>query len=201
MHDRTLVNPDFLSPRSSHHWALTGPGHGVQFYRDDAERIWVLTDFVTDGLKAGQPVVAIVASPRLVQLRQALTDRGLTVRALEDNGQLILLDARLMLTALVNGHGVDPPRFRGIVGAVMERAGGRRRVVRAYGEMVDLLWKDGQASAALRLEQLWNALARDYHFALLCGYAADNFVGAEPGSAFEAVCGQHRVVVPIEPGR
>lgn len=198
MHDRTPVNPDFLSARSSHHWALTGPGHGVQFYRDDAERIRVLTDFVTDGLKAGQPVVAVVGSPRLVPLRQVLTDRGFTVKNLEDNGQLILLEARLTLTALMNGHGVDPSRFRGIVGAVMERAGGRRRVVRAYGEMVDLLWKDGQAPAALRLEQLWNALARDYHFALLCGYSAGNFIGAEPSGGFEAVCGQHRVVVPIE---
>lgn len=198
MQDRTPVNPDFLSARSSHHWALTGPGHGVQFYRDDAERMRVLTDFVTDGLKAGQPVVAIVAAPRLVQLRQVLTDRGFTVKAWEDSGQLILLDARLTLTALMNGHGVDPSSFRGIIGAVMERAGGRRRLVRAYGEMVDLLWKDGQAPAALRLEQLWNALARDYHFALLCGYSADNFIGAEPPSGFEAVCGQHRVVVPIE---
>jgi hypothetical protein len=198
MHDRSPVNPDFLSARSSHHWALTGPGHGVQFYRDDAERIRVLRDFVTDGLKAGQPVVAIVASPRLVQLRQVLTDRGFTVRDLEDDGQLILLEARLTLTALMKGHGVDPSRVRGIIGAVLERAGGRRRVVRAYGEMVDLLWKDGQAPAALHLEQLWNALARSYHFALLCGYSADNFIGAEPGSGFEAVCGQHRVVVPIE---
>jgi hypothetical protein len=128
-----------------------------------------------------------------------LTDRGFAVQALEDDGQLILLDARLTLTALMNGGGVEPSRFRGIIGAVMERAGGRRRVVRAYGEMVDLLWKDGQAPTALRLEQLWNALARDYHFALLCGYSADNFIGAEPGNGFEAVCGQHRVVVPIEP--
>ena len=197
--DRTAMNPDFLSARSSHHWALTGPGHGVQFYRDDAERVRLLTDFVTDGLNARQPVVAIVESPRLLQIREALTDRGSAVKTLEDEGQLILLNARLMLTALMNGHGVDPSRFRGIIGAVMERAGGRRRVVRAYGEMVDLLWKDGQAPAALRLERLWNALARDYHFALLCGYSADNFISAEPGNGFEAVCGQHRVVVPIEP--
>ena len=68
MQDRTPVNPDFLSARSSHHWALTGPGHGVQFYRDDAERMRVLTDFVTDGLKAGplqttNPLSATIAWP------------------------------------------------------------------------------------------------------------------------------------------
>ena len=63
--------------------------------------------------------------------------------------------------------------------------------------MVDLLWKEGKGPAALRLEQLWNALAGDYHFALLCGYSADNFIGTR-GVGFEDVCGQHRVVVPIE---
>ncbi len=31
-------------------------------------------------------------------------------------------------------------------------------IVRAYGEMVDLLWKDGNVDGAVQLEALWNEL-------------------------------------------
>jgi hypothetical protein len=41
--------------------------------------------------------------------------------------------------------------------------------------MVDLLWRGGQAEAAIRLEVLWNELASTRTFSLLCGYAIGNF--------------------------
>ena len=48
-------------------------------------------------------------------------------------------------------------------------------VIRAYGEMVDVLWKAGQTAAAIQLEMLWNQLAQTHQFALLCGYSMGNF--------------------------
>ncbi|MGH8605920.1 MAG: hypothetical protein ACREX9_00365 [Gammaproteobacteria bacterium] len=47
--------------------------------------------------------------------------------------------------------------------------------VRIYGQMVDILWKDGQQEAAIRLEMLWNQLANAKAFSLMCGYAMGNF--------------------------
>ena len=41
--------------------------------------------------------------------------------------------------------------------------------------MVDVLWKQGQEAAAIRLEMLWNKLAMTHDFSLLCGYAMGNF--------------------------
>jgi hypothetical protein len=46
--------------------------------------------------------------------------------------------------------------------------------IRAYGEMVNVLWKDGLTAAAIRLETLWNELAKSYDFKLLCGYSMGN---------------------------
>jgi hypothetical protein len=40
--------------------------------------------------------------------------------------------------------------------------GRENATVRAYGEMVDLLWKDGLEEAAIRLETLWNELANTH---------------------------------------
>jgi hypothetical protein len=56
--------------------------------------------------------------------------------------------------------------------AALRRVGrGRETTIRAYGEMVDLLWKDGRSAASIKLEMLWNRLAGTHDFSLLCGYA------------------------------
>jgi anti-sigma regulatory factor (Ser/Thr protein kinase) len=42
--------------------------------------------------------------------------------------------------------------------------------VRAFGEMVALLWGAGNVKAAMALESLWNDLAASRQFSLLCAY-------------------------------
>jgi hypothetical protein len=58
--------------------------------------------------------------------------------------------------------------------------------------MVDLLWKAGHAGAAMRVEGLWNDLARRQAFSLLCGYSMGN-VYKDP--AVEDICSLHSHVV------
>jgi hypothetical protein len=55
----------------------------------------------------------------------------------------------------------DEQRFAEVVGTVVQRMAqnGSRRVC-AFGEMVALLWAEGRHDAAIRLEELWNDLAR-----------------------------------------
>ena len=57
----------------------------------------------------------------------------------------------------------------------------------------DLLWKDGLAEAAIRLEMLWNKLAAKYRFALLCGYSMGNFY--KQAERFQSVCQEHSHVI------
>ena len=52
---------------------------------------------------------------------------------------------------------------------------GRR--VRAFGEMVALLWSEGNQAAAIRLEELWNELALSQTFCLFCAYSMDSLGG------------------------
>ena len=62
--------------------------------------------------------------------------------------------------------------------------------------MVDVLWKEGKPEAAIRLEMLWNKLAQQHGFALLCGYSMGNFYKETKG--FEAICREHtHVVAPL----
>src|SRR4030095_4180627 len=77
--------------------------------------------------------------------------------------------AELLQQILANGW-PQPDLFRIKVGSLIDRAHARWGSVRAFGEMVGLLWEGGAPGAALRLESLWNELAETQAFTLLCGY-------------------------------
>src|SRR5438552_269564 len=51
----------------------------------------------------------------------------------------------------------------------LSAAAGSQRV-RAYGEMVDLLWQIGDVASAIDLEARWNELSTTKRFSLLCAY-------------------------------
>jgi signal transduction histidine kinase len=78
-----------------------------------------------------------------------------------------------------------------------ERNGGG--VIRAYGEMVDLLWEHGNTEGAIRLEELWNELAVTRKFTLLCAYAMGHFYKNVGSEHYDRVCGQHSHVIPVQP--
>jgi signal transduction histidine kinase len=110
------------------------------------------------------------------------------------------VDAREALTAIMGDRFPDERRFRRTVGDIIERSvDGRSDVrVRAYGELVDVLWREGNAPAAIRLEELWNELAEKLPFSLLCAYAMGNFYRASDSDPFSDVLALHRNVHPSE---
>jgi hypothetical protein len=109
-------------------------------------------------------------------------------------GSLTVLDADKTLDAFMRDGIPMPTLFRDTMVPVLERiAAGHPGVnIRAYGEMVDVLWKRDQSAAAIRLEMLWNDLARSHRFGLLCGYAMGNFY---KGASIDEICGLHSHVV------
>jgi PAS domain S-box-containing protein len=72
------------------------------------------------------------------------------------------------------------------------------RQLRAVGEMVVLLWNDGNSAAAVRLEELWNGLARTCTFSLFCAYPLSVFHGEKDSTRLLHVCSQHSRVIPAE---
>jgi hypothetical protein len=178
--------------------ATHGPGsehfHGVRFYQDDISLCRIVAAFIGDGLAASQPAV-VIASPShragiLDELRSLSFDGG----RLESTGELQVLDVEHALAAFMRHGSPDPVAFGATVGAVLQRARSVRpdATVRAYGEMVDWLWRCDETDAAMRLEVLWNDLANSYPFSLLCGYSMDN---SYQQGAYEQICHQHTHVV------
>lgn len=87
-------------------------------------------------------------------------------------------------------------RFYGTIGAVLASARGDGRHVRAFGEMVALLWANGHSGATVRLEYLWHNLCQAEAFSLLCAYPKIGFTDDMQASLNEILANHSRVVRP-----
>lgn len=172
--------------------------HAVQFYGDDAELLRTVGTFLTEGLVAGQPAVVIATVMHRIKIEQALEKRLIDVSAARRLGDLVMLDAEEMLSTFMVDHSPVGSLFRRSIGGVIDQMlrGRARTPVRAYGEMVDVLWKQGKTEAAVRLEVLWNNLAESHWFSLLCGYSIGNFYKLT--DRYREVCDLHTRVHPHE---
>ncbi len=173
--------------------------HAVQFYKDERSLASTVAGFLADGINEGEPAIVVATPAHTSSILRELKVRSVKTHDLRRTGELQLFDARKMLAAfMVNGM-PDPLLFRSNVGDVIERICGNRQPcpIRAYGEMVDLLWQEGNENGAIRLEILWNQLASTYEFSLLCGYAVGHFYKETRESRIEEVRDQHTHVVAV----
>jgi hypothetical protein len=174
--------------------AHEGHFHAVQFYQDDATLTGIVADFIASGLASGDPAIIIATAEHSAAIQSELRQRSIDVDDLKRLGDLVVLDARETLQAFMVDGMPDAGTFNYVLGELLRQICGSRPscVVRAYGEMVNVLWRDGLEAAAIRLETLWNELANTHDFKLLCGYSMGNFY---KGAAIEAIKGQHSHLV------
>lgn len=177
-------------------------GHVVQFYFDDSYLLDALTRFIGPALGAGDSAVIIATQKHLDGLALRLKSRGFDLATAARKGRYIAFEASEALSKFMVDSSPDPQRFRELIDPALERAsvaaeGEERRVV-AFGEMVALLWAEGQIDAAIRLEQLWNDLARTHTFSLRCAYPIKAFDQQQHGDPFLRICSEHSGVIPGE---
>jgi hypothetical protein len=174
--------------------AADGHFHAVRFYKDADSLCRIVGNFLAEGVASAQPAVVIATPAHRVGITSFLAGRSIDAVTLERQGALLMLDAEETLAQFMIDGMPDPSLFRAAIIPTIEKACGGRKdcVVRAYGEMVDVLWKAGQTVAATRLEMLWNDLARSQSFSLLCGYAMGSFY---KDASVEEVCSHHSHVI------
>ncbi len=173
--------------------------HAVQFYEDDGFLCEILTDFSREGIENGESVILVATAPHRREVERRLTERGIDVGGPQESGQLVLLDARQALSSFMVEGKPDTDRFLSSIRGLLATATlDGRRAARLYGEMVDLLWRDGNHGAAIQLEETWNASAKTHSARVLCGYAMDNFVKETLTAEFARVCEAHTEVRPAE---
>lgn len=176
-------------------WGEIAPSeHIVQFYENDAVLIDTLTEFVGGGLNAAESAI-VIATPRHLQAlerRLVDTDVDLVGAILED--RYIALDAEATLASFMVKSWPDDERFESLVSQLLARATVKNRRVRAFGEMVALLWARGDTAATVRLEHLWNKVCQSRSFSLFCAYPKTGCT-REPKASLDEICAAHSRVI------
>ena len=174
--------------------------HDVQFYADDAFLLDSLVPFVRKPLVLGGAAIIVATKAHRDGLSQRLEAGGIPLAAAIQQGRYIALDAGQTLAAFMKEGMPDKGLFTRVVGDIVTWAAGHANEAKVaiFGEMVALLWQEGNAAAAIRLEQFWNELAETHSFALLCGYPLVGFNREHHRDSFATICSEHHVVIPAE---
>jgi PAS domain S-box-containing protein len=172
--------------------------HFVQFCETDAFLINSVSEFIGTGLRAGDAGIVIATKPHRESLEERLKGDGLAIAAARARGQYVSIDAAATLSTFMVDGLPDPQRFAAVVESMITRATKGRSRVRIFGEMVALLWADGNRAAAISLEECWNDLARTHSFSLFCAYPIQGFGGEVYEVEFTEICKQHSRVIPAE---
>jgi hypothetical protein len=175
--------------------------HAVQFYKDEQSLASTVARFLAEGIKKGEPGIIVATPAHTTAVNRELQSLGLNIIGSQATGELRFLDAAKMLSSFMVAGMPDPLLFKSNVGDAIERLchGRAPCPIRVYGEMVDLLWQDGNQDGAIRLEILWNQLASAYEFSLLCGYAVGHFYKETRDTRFQQVVAQHSEVIQTAP--
>jgi hypothetical protein len=152
-------------------------GHAVQVYSELDELAASVGKFLDAGFRAGEPAVVIASADHAQAFRAELERRGHDVDQLQTQRLLTCRDADKTLAAFMDGEVPSAERFDETVGGLLDEVARRfpKQTIRAFGEMVDLLFQRGRQAAAIALEELWNRALESRPCALLCGYELDVF--------------------------
>jgi anti-sigma regulatory factor (Ser/Thr protein kinase) len=126
---------------------------------------------------------------------EALDVGGIDSAEARAEERLLFLDAATTMAAFIHDGQIDRDAFHKVVGGLLRVAAESGRAIRAYGEMVSLLWDAGDVVGAIELETLWNELGCELPFSLYCAYPASSVFGSEHAQALHQVCHLHSSVL------
>ena len=171
-----------------------GRDHVAAFYQSDED----LADQVCDHLFGdGQPstVILVASAEHRHLIAGRMARAGMDVSAALSEGSFVSLDASGALAGFMVAGWPDAAAFWQTMSPVLKRAEVRPGKVRVFGEMVALLWDAGETGAAVELEALWNELARQYSFSLVCSYPAASVAAAEDADDLSDLLAAHSAVM------
>jgi PAS domain S-box-containing protein len=194
-------SPYLPTPPAAHEPSLEADAHVVQLYSDDNFLLDLLSRFIGGALAGGDAAVVVATNSHRSALEARLSAHGLDLVQAARQRRYAVLDATEALPQFMVNGAVDDRRFLELITQVLaevQAADGKPRRVAVFGELVALLWAQGKPQEAIRIEQLWNRLAKSCSMSLLCAYPMTGFRDEKHIEPFLTMCGQHSAVVPSE---
>jgi hypothetical protein len=173
--------------------SVTPNDHFVEIYDDDESLLDSVRTFITIGISRDEPAI-VIAEPSHREALKARLNRSVDLRRACERGLYVSLDAAETLAQFMNDGVPDLVPFENVLGDLLRPVTTAGKTPRVFGEMVALLWREGNVAGALALEDLWNQLSLTYPFRLFCGYPEGAF-SEEQRDAVTAICEHHSHVI------
>jgi CheY-like chemotaxis protein len=172
--------------------------HAAQFYEDELFLHRGIVTYFGEPIRQGHHTVMIsrrrTFDAVVAQLR-ATRDPALV----EGAGRIVFVEVEKAVDGFMDGTRPDPVRVeQGFIDLIAQVRGADEAPLWIYGEMADVLCRQGNHAAARSLEELWNAHFPDPAFKVLCGYAIEDFDRDGQAHTFKAICRAHTRVIPTE---
>ena len=172
--------------------------HEAQFCSDEGDWFGAIARFVEKALRAGNPTIVIATESHRNGLLQTLQEHGVDAAAAIEQGRYIPLDVAETLSSFMVNDLPDPARFSEVAGNLLgtaaKAATGKHSRIAACGEGTSILWAQGKADAAIRLEQLWDEIAKTCNVDILCVYALNSFQCEHGNHVYERICAAHSAI-------
>lgn len=176
-------------------WGEVAPcDHVVQIYENDDAFLTTLENFAAGGIDAKESIIIIGTDTHLNEINERLTKKGYNLDELIATNQYFPLNAVDTLAQFMVNGWPDENRFFECINEVIQKASVNGQKVRAFGEMVAILWAEGKNGATVRLENLWNELHSKNNFSLYCAYPKVGFTQSLNDSV-DNICKTHSKVI------
>ena len=175
-------------------------GHIVQLYQDEEFYAEAVSHFAAEGIVRGESIILVATGPHWESISRRLKGRDLDVDELFRRGQLTLLDADQTLPKFMTGNDPDGSIFKPLARQTIEKArgGGMYPRVRWWGEMVNVLYVNGNLRGSNRLEEFFDDVAHEQSVPVFCSFLMDKFDPRTYDEAFGNVCRTHSHVIPAD---
>lgn len=176
-------------------WGEIAPcDHVLQIYENETIFVDSLAGFVGAGIKAGDTCIIIATDSHLKALIEKLESFGVKMDMLISENKFIPLNAEETLSKFMVNDWPDEELFNKTIMDVISQCSPGNRRIRAFGEMVAILWAKGLNGATVQLEHLWNKFCEKYPLSLFCAYPKSGSTG-DINATFRHVCTAHSKMI------
>lgn len=173
--------------------------HSVHFYDEHSALISRLCGIVNSGLRVGNSVLIVATPSHREKLVAEMQTSGINVRDVAREGRFTMLDAKDTLNTFMVNDMPDRELFLSSVGGMLEETKRKARShdqgLTVFGEMVAVLWDEGNKQGGLALEALWNDVLNDRAFHLHCAYPRWVFQDNGDDAGMASICHSHSHVL------
>lgn len=176
-------------------WGEIAPcEHVLQIYETNEAFLNTLGGFVGDGINSNDCSIVIATRAHLDSLESRLISHGVNVDSLISEDLYIPIDAEEALAVFMVNDWPDPELFFNMVSGLIQRGRLKNRNIRAFGEMVALLWAQGNNGATVQLEHLWNRYCSQQEITLFCAYPKSGFTD-DAEQSINHICAAHSRII------